>query len=168
MSLVMDVQVIDNFLPEEEFNQVKSVMLGDHIPWYWNSQSVSFKNRRWYRKVPQLIHNLSHYDHGGVCSEFCPLFYGMLTKLGAENCYILKANLNPRTTFRRYTGFHHDFDNIRSAVFYVNTNTGGTKFKNGKFIKSVENRIVTFDSNLQHTGVTCTKDRRVVVNINYT
>ena len=57
---------------------------------------------------------------------------------------------------------------MRSAILYVNTNTGGTKFKNGRFVKSVENRMVIFDSNMIHAGITCTKDRRVVANFNFT
>ena len=40
--------------------------------------------------------------------------------------------------------------------------------KGGKVVKSVANRLVKFDSNLEHTGYTSTnKKRRVVINFNY-
>ena len=57
---------------------------------------------------------------------------------------------------------------MKTSVFYLNTNNGGTKFKRGKFVRSVGNRMITFDSNYDHTGVTCTdQNNRVVVNFNY-
>jgi hypothetical protein len=50
----------------------------------------------------------------------------------------------------------------------MNTNNGKTIFKNGKQINSIENRIVIFDSNLQHTGTSHTDTkRRVLINFNY-
>ena len=61
-----------------------------------------------------------------------------------------------------------DYKNIYTAILYINTNNGWTKFKGGGKIKCVENRIVIFDSNIQHAGFTCTdKKRKVVVNFNY-
>ena len=51
---------------------------------------------------------------------------------------------------------------------YLDNSNGYTKFKNGKKIKSEENKYVEFDSSLKHTGTSCTdKKRRVVINFNY-
>ena len=45
---------------------------------------------------------------------------------------------------------------------------GWTQFKKGGKVKCVENRMVIFDSNLEHTGFSCTdQKRKVVVNFNY-
>ena len=57
---------------------------------------------------------------------------------------------------------------MTTSVFYINTTNGWTQFKNGDKVKSVSNRIVTFDSNLIHQGVTTTDEKRkVVINFNY-
>ena len=32
----MAIQVIDNFLEKEVFNNIKNIILGDHFPWYYN------------------------------------------------------------------------------------------------------------------------------------
>jgi hypothetical protein len=57
----------------------------------------------------------------------------------------------------------------KTAVFYVNTNNGGTIFLNGKKTNSVANRLVEFDSHQKHAAVDCTDEKvRVVVNFNYT
>ena len=42
------------------------------------------------------------------------------------------------------------------------------KFKNGDKVESVANRVVIFDSKLQHQAVSCTDEKvRVVINFNY-
>ena len=73
--------------------------------------------------------------------------------------------------FHRKGGWHIDFIDdppITTAILYLNSNNGWTEFKKGGKVKSVENRIVIFDSNLEHQGVTCTDElQRVVLNFNY-
>ena len=40
--------------------------------------------------------------------------------------------------------------------------------EDGTFVNSVSNRMVTFDCSIKHAPVSCTdRDRRIVVNINY-
>ena len=57
---------------------------------------------------------------------------------------------------------------MKTIVYYINTNNGYTEFENGVRVESVSNRACIFDSNLKHTGVTCTNEkRRVMINFNY-
>ena len=161
-SLVMDLKVIDNFLPKQYFRQIKDLMMSANFPWYYND-GVIFEGDGQY----QFTHNffISQTD---IYSEFITLFEIFFEMLGVKKLHRVKANLNTRTSFNEKTGYHYDYPDMRTAVFYVNDNNGGTEFKNGKFVKSKENRIVIFDSNLIHTGVTCNDEKmRVVVNFNY-
>ena len=49
-----------------------------------------------------------------------------------------------------------------------NDGDGYTEFEDGTKVESIENRFVTFPSNLHHGGTTCTdQKRRVVINLNY-
>ena len=42
------------------------------------------------------------------------------------------------------------------------------EFENGKKVESVENRLVTFDTPLRHTGTNCTNQKyRLTLNFNY-
>ena len=34
------MKVIDNFLPKDQFNKIKTVMESDNFPWYWNDYST--------------------------------------------------------------------------------------------------------------------------------
>ena len=83
----------------------------------------------------------------------------------------IKANLLTRTNNIVINKFHKDFNNknkLTTAIYYINTCNGYTLFKDGTKIKSVSNRFVSFDSNLEHTGTSCTDENiRVVINFNY-
>ena len=60
--------------------------------------------------------------------------------------------------------------NQQTAIFYLNTNNGYTKFQDNTIqdVNSVANRLITFDGSLQHAGCSCTDQNvRVVLNINY-
>ena len=92
----------------------------------------------------------------------------VLSYLNCQELKRVKANLNIKTLFHRKSGYHIDWENVTTAVYYLNTNNGWTEFEKGGKVKSVANRIVIFDSNLKHQGVTCTDEkRRVVLNFNY-
>ena len=55
-----------------------------------------------------------------------------------------------------------------TGIFYLNSNNGSTVFKSGEEVQSQANRLVLFDSQLEHSGTSCTDERRrVVLNINY-
>ena len=90
-------------------------------------------------------------------------------KIYPENLYRIKANLQFKTIFHRNTGYHYDdFPEGKIALFYVNTNNGYTKIKKVGKINCIANRLVIFDSSLEHAGFTCTdEDTRVVINFNY-
>ena len=75
----------------------------------------------------------------------------------------VKANLNPRTSTHKEGGFHIDADNITTSILYMNTNNGWTEIQGSGKIDCVENRAVTFNSNLMHSGYTCTDQKRKIV-----
>ena len=161
----MDLEIIDNFLPEKEFEYLQKIMLGINFPWFFSNFCLSPNDKNQFKF--QFVHNIFRYDLG-QCSNAYPLFNKCEKLLEVSKLVRIKANLNTRTVFKRKTGFHNDYANMKTSVFYLNTNNGGTKFKRGKFVRSVGNRMITFDSNYDHTGVTCTdQNNRVVVNFNY-
>ena len=157
------MKVIDNFLPDYYFRSLSNTILGDDFWWFYNEDTAiegdghsNFINM-FYKKNP-----VGPTESFPKIEPYLPFF-----KM-KELCRI-KANLAPRTIFHRKTGWH--VDNLpcsTTAILYMNTNNGWTEFKKGSRVKSVANRVVIFDSNLEHQGVTCTdKKRRVLINFNY-
>ena len=166
------MEVIDNFLSEYQFKQINNVILTDHFPWYWNGETLPSDDDYYNPNDYQFTHRIFDLSDGGILSDYYSLCDIIQQRLGVRKLSRIKKNLLPRTFFHRKGGMHTDLWGLTSiqktAIFYVNTNNGWTEFKKGGKVKSVANRIVIFDSNLEHQGVTCTDEkRRVVINFNY-
>ena len=95
----------------------------------------------------------------------------LLLKLNPLYIFRIKANLRPRTSQGVLSDFHTDMKlNQQTAIFYLNTNNGYTKFKDNDLgkVDSVANRLITFFGHLEHCGCSATDcNNRIVLNINY-
>jgi len=169
----MSYKVIDNFMPENEFRQLQEVMMGVYMPWYFNPFIVSQEVDAEKFQFTHTFFNGYNSDGGGQSPTF-EMLHPFLNTLNPKEILRIKANLGTRTLTNEQGGFHVDFTDTvcKTAVFYLNTNNGHTIFDvDGELVKvdSLENRFVTFDSNIMHTGVSQTDtSARFVLNINYT
>lgn len=157
----MKTQVIDNFIERDRFQLIQENFLGPDIPWHFQDGIVLPGDGR-----HQFIHLLY--------TEYCPrsgyfnIVEPIFRDLGAASIVRCKANLQPRGSEIIENDFHTDFKNCVTAILYINSNDGYTLFDNGDKIESVANRVVVFDSNLEHTGTNCTDEPcRVVINFNF-
>lgn len=154
------ISVMENFLSNDEFAQVKNVFLNNSFPWYFNSQVVSMNEN------DTDNFQFTHIFYG---EELTP-FRRLLEKLNSLSLLRIKANLLTKTHKHIEHGMHVDVDDpkVTTAVFYINTNNGYTLFENGQKVYSKENTLVTFPSQLLHSGATCTDQKvRIVLNLNY-
>ena len=156
-----DIKIIDNFLSDVEFDICKRMCLHESVAWYWYDYVNEVGDGK-----SQLAHIIWYNQ---PLSSIFEGLNGLSHKFpGFKSWRRIKMNANPRTTFKRNQGFHVDYQGIRTAIFYVNTTNGGTKFKGGPFVKGIENRLVVFKSDLLHAGITCTdQPRKVAINFNY-
>jgi len=158
------VTVIDNFLPAHQHGEMLEVLLGADFPWYFNPTVVRYDE---FDGNYQFTHSVVR-DSDAERSWAYPLFEPMLERLGHPQLIRAKLNLGPRDTQNREAGFHVDYTNVTTAVFYVNTTNGSTKFADGTVVEGIANRLVEFDSNIPHTGVSHTDEQvRCVLNLNY-
>ena len=169
------MKVVEDFLPKEQFDLIQAAFMGPYFPWYYNS---NVNPAVYGDDDPSLFrYQFTHrifwdQEIGGTGKDDSPFFRIIepcLQRLGVQRLIRIKANLRPQTLFHRSGGYHIDTENVTTAILYLNTCNGYTRFKKGgKVVKSVANRLVKFDSNLEHTGYTSTnKKRRVVINFNY-
>ena len=78
-----------------------------------------------------------------------------------------KANLYPNCGELVEHDMHTDYNfEHQAAIFYVNTNNGYTKLKDGTKIESIANRVLIFKGNDLHCSTTCT-DQQARININF-
>ena len=91
-------------------------------------------------------------------------------KLKCNSIINIKLNSTNYATKIKEGTYHCDYNiKCKTAIYYLNTNDGYTKFqKDNKIIESIENRMVIFNSNLKHLGTNTTDSkRRLVLNFNY-
>ena len=158
------IEIIDNFLPEEEFKSIKSLMMSGNFNWFYCNGRTTEDDGLYH-----MVH-MFYQPEVGSNSEHINIWNTFMNKVEAKECKRIKANLTFKTPTIEPACFHYDgYDNIKTAVFYINTNNGYTEFKNGVKVNSVANRVCIFDSNLQHRGTTHSEggNQRVVVNFNY-
>lgn len=157
------MKVINNFLKKEEFKKIQLMFFDQFFPWYiQDGVNLSNDGHRQFCHTffaPELYVNSSYFN----------FIRPILNNLKIKSLIRVKANLLCKTNKIVEHGYHTDFDyENTTAIFYINTNNGYTKFKNKKICKSEENKLIYFDSNLEHTGSTCTdEDFRIVLNLNY-
>jgi len=158
----MDIQIIDNYLEQQYFDEIANTFVSDSFPWFiGKGVSNDHDGQR------QFFHYL--YRDSAPNSNYFALLHPMLDKMNIASVIRMKANLVPKTNKIIKHDFHRDQNfKCKIAVFYFNTNNGYTHFKNGKTVKSVANRMAIFDSDLWHGGTTCSDaHERIVLNINY-
>ena len=164
------MEIIDNFLPDATHQKFFNLIKSTHFPWFLSKVIDYAKND---------CDELDNYQFSYVfCSErsgqfssgkYFQAIFPFFEKIKPKKVFIIKANLTLRTNQIIEHGMHIDHPlKSKTAVYYVNSNDGYTKFETGEIVESVANRIVIFDSDVKHTGTTCTNALgRFVVNLNY-
>jgi len=165
------ISIQDNFLTMTEFTTLRDIVTADTFPWFFTKTTVRddkedstglFSRTVYYENIPRG-----------------ELFYSMfpiLDRMGVEIIFRIKLNLQPRLPEPYFSTFHTDTDHWEASraaqwttsIFYMNTCNGYTELENGQKIESVENRLVSFPSNIEHRGVTQTDEQtRILINFNY-
>lgn len=164
----MAYEVIDDFLPKDQHEMIAEAMLSGDFPWFYNNAIVS-ENDGEVDTVNnyQFTHNF--YSHYSWNSNFSDLVMPLVEKISPRSLVRIKANLSPVTHEPIDGRWHTDYGfECTTAVYYVNSNNGYTKFRSGHVVESVANRIVIFDSHDLHTGGTATDTKvRCLINLNY-
>ena len=153
---------IDNFLPEEEFQEFLRYVTDAEFPWH-RGYKVEDSN---VQPQIQLRHVFKHPEYG-VSNH-----YEGFTPIESKFNKVVKAKLN--LTFnsgkQEIGGWHYDYEegsNNTLAILYMNDNNGFTLLENGTKFYSKANRLAIFD-NVSHTDVTQTDtEERIVLNIGF-
>lgn len=157
------MKIINNVLQKEDFIKIKDTLEGENFNWYF-SKGVNYREDNNF----QFTHVF--YDLSNVRSSFYPLLLPIIKILNPIAIVRIKANLLTKKETIIEHGMHIDFNyrDCKTAIYYVNTNNGYTKFLNGNKIFSEENKLIIFNSLEKHSGTTCTDSlTRIVINFNF-
>ena len=153
----------NNFLDKQTFENIKTHLMSDYMPWYFNEYIIT-KEDNFFQFTFVFL------DEQGINCERkkMNLIEPILSNLKYSKLRAVKANLLTKTNEIIEHGFHTDQPEGTTSILYINNCNGYTKFKNGEKITSEENKLIEFNSQLEHTGSSCTdENRRVVINFNY-
>mgnify|MGYP001163471423 FL=1 len=157
----MRLEIFDNLLSDREFQSLSEFMLGREMPWSY-SDGVNMPGDGYY----QFTHVF--YNHFEPQSPYFGVLSPILKQIDPVALVRIKSNLNIKTPQIERYEYHTDVDDCITAIYYVNTNNGTTKFKSGEEVESIANRLIIFNSNEQHAGSSCTDEsRRCLINFNY-
>jgi len=162
------MQVYKNFIDQVRFDDLVAIMSSPQFAWYYNPVLDKEDLDPNVKQNFQFTHTFFNFNR--VQSEYFDLLTPIFIKIKPIALVRVKANLLLNTDKIVEHGMHVDFKNpkVTTGIFYINTNNGYTKFENGKKIKSIQNQYVEFDSQLKHTGTSCTDaEKRLVINFNY-
>ena len=168
------MQIQDNFLPHHEFEQIQRLLMSSNFPWFFNTHTVYTDDNHNSFQFPHFSHLF--YNAWHVQSNHFEHLQPFFKPLEVYSLQRLKANLLARTDKTFLNEFHVDeptmasdkLEKFTTAIFYINTNNGYTEFADGTKVESVANRMVTFPSNIEHRGTSCTDEKaRIVINFNY-
>ena len=156
------MQIIKNFLPEEEFNNLKNILTGGEFPYYFQDSVATFEDIKHFYFVHEL------YFKNVPQSRYFNLILPLLEKLNMLALVRVKVNCFPRTEKLIKYGKHTDQTfSLNGAIFSLNTCNGGTLVED-KFIPSIANQLLLFDSGIPHQSTNCTDEKcRFNINVNY-
>jgi hypothetical protein len=165
----MEINIVDNFLEKEEFNIIKNTLIGVDFPWFYN-ENFAFDNIRLCSDLNNQCFTHMFYKDNVPHSPYFDLLNPILEKINLKSLVRIKANLSIKSESVQKYGYHVDYLDFGcyTSILYLNTNDGKTFFEDGNEVESVENRFVTFSSNIFHSGSTCSNSKyRSLINFNY-
>jgi hypothetical protein len=144
--------------------------MGSDCGWHYNDFKVNNKDIDKFQFVQMFYYDCAPH------SRFLEKLQPILEIIQPTSLLRIKANLLTKTSNIIENEFHVDLIPMSeekqkywtTSIFYINTNNGYTKFEDGTKVESVANRMITFPSNMKHTGTSCTDEKtRIVINFNY-
>ena len=126
------MKTIDNFLEFEAYLQLVKVIMETKFPWNFVNGKSEIRDGDF-----QFTH-LFVDDGGKIISPYYKILFPILKKMNPEKIYRIKANLTTKKETNHKSLMHTDtkLDDIKTAVYYCNSNNGSTLFQNGKRIDS--------------------------------
>ena len=171
------MEIIDNFLQQDEFDTIASTIMSKGFPWY-HQDDVAYKD--------EVKEDMTFYSTHWLYKDDKPRFdtsleliMPILKRLGSMNDNyklrtLVRVKLNSYPNQNKFIEhpWHEDFEPntlpYKACLLSLNTCDGYTKFKDGTKIESVSNRAILFDPCISHHSTNTTNQtRRINININY-
>jgi len=157
-------QIIDDFLPQEEFEIVSNIVNDESFYWqYIPSVASNTANVDDFYFVHMIYDNEPLSEHYNTISNI------FKDRLDIKALKRIKANLYTRTETLVNHAIHRDYEYChKGAIYYINSNDGFTVLEDGTKVESKANRVLLFDPCSIHNSTSCSDTQaRLNINFNY-
>lgn len=162
----MNYKIIDNFLKKENFQFLQKVLFSEDTPWFYKDAFTVPRKNTEHAFYNHCIYSLKQpqsklFDYMNIFIEKLKIV--AIDEIRVNSMYVQKDHYESE--------WHIDRPfKCKTGIFYLNTCNGYTLLKTNSETKidSLENRMLIFDSQIEHKGVSQTDTkRRMVINFNY-
>ena len=148
----MKYKIEDNFMDRILFSSVKDTLTGDTFFWFYND-FINYRPCDGYKFTNEIIKdsNLTNYYFLNYLNMIKPV----LEKIPHKKLHSVRFNLFIKTLEPQKYLINNHKKNTKVAILFANNTDGGIEIDNA-FIKSTENQLISFDSNIEYKVVTPT------------
>lgn len=166
-------EIIDNYLPEEEFQKILNIVEDSGFTWSLAPKLIENSDPEDYYFTRVLI------EYGKELfpnsSEIVKILLTPISKKLQKNLFVTRSKINLFLKEKEHKGYgmHQDVTGensvkYNSLLFYLENSNGYTEFDDGDIVNSIRNRAIFFRSNVWHQTITSTDTLfRRNININY-
>ena len=148
----MKYKIEDNFIDRILFSSIRDTLIGDTFFWFYND-FVNYRPCDGYKFTNEIIKdsNLTNYYFLNYLNMIKPV----LEKISHKKLHSVRFNLFPKTIKPEKYIINNYKKNTKVAILFANNTDGGIEIDNA-FIKSTENQLISFDSDVEYKIVTPT------------
>ena len=148
----MKYKIEDNFMDRILFSSVKDTLTGDTFFWFYND-FINYRPCDGYKFTNEIIKdsNLTNYYFLNYLNMIKPA----LEKIPHKKLHSVRFNLFLKTIKPEKHTINNHKKNTKVSILFANNTDGGIEIDNA-FIKSTENQLISFDSNIEYKVVTPT------------
>ena len=148
----MKYKIEDNFMDRILFSSVKDTLTGDTFFWFYND-FINYRPCDGYKFTNEIIKdsNLTNYYFLNYLNMIKPV----LEKISHKKLHSVRFNLFLKTLKPEKYIINNHKKNTKVSILFANNTDGGIEIDNA-FIKSTENQLISFDSNVEYKVVTPT------------
>ena len=142
----------ENLLDPRLFSSVKDTLTGDTFFWFYND-FINYRPCDGYKFTNEIIKdsNLTNYYFLNYLNMIKPA----LEKIPHKKLHSVRFNLFLKTIKPEKHTINNHKKNTKVSILFANNTDGGIEIDNA-FIKSTENQLISFDSNVEYKVVTPT------------
>ena len=148
----MKYKIEDNFIDSVLFSSIRDTLTGNTFFWFYND-FVNYGPCDGYKFTNEIIKdsNLNNYYFLNYLNMIKPV----LEKIPHKKLHSVRFNLFLKTIKPEKHTINNHKKNTKVSILFANNTDGGIEIDNA-FIKSTENQLISFDSNIEYKVVTPT------------